>query len=230
MGAAPVATRYTEAFVRRHLPPGPRALLEVGCGNGELAACLAAGNLDVLALDSDATSISAAREAGVEARQATWPIDVGAKFDAVLFTRSLHHIAPLDSAIDAAVAALKPNGVIVVEDFRIELDSRRTTAWFTGLMRLLAESGAFKRPGTLGALLEKLDFGEHRHELHSSTAVAASLARHGTVIREDAAYCFRYAETELDEPLTAMLLSYELALIEAGAIEPLGARFAVRLA
>jgi SAM-dependent methyltransferase len=222
---APVAAAYTYAFVVQHLPKAARDILEIGCGNGELAARLLEDGLRVLALDSDEACVASARAAGVDAKVATWPTPVDQLFDAVLFTRSLHHITPLDEAIDAAVATVKPGGRIIVEDFRIELESPRTNAWFIGLMRLFDASGLFADPGTLDTLIEKLDFGEHRHELHSSVAVVESLRRHGVVHEEVAAYYFRYVEAAIAEPLTAALCNYELAMIEAGAIDALGARF-----
>jgi SAM-dependent methyltransferase len=225
MSAAPVATQYTYEFVRRALPGGASTVLEIGCGDGELAARLLHDGLRVVALDSDEACVANANAAGVDARLATWPTGVEESFDAVLFTRSLHHIAPLDEAIDAAVAALGAGGRIVVEDFRTELESTRTNAWFIGLMRLFDTAGLFANPRALDVLVEKLDFGDHRHELHSSVVVAEMLGRHGPVHEENAAYYFRYAEAEIGEPLTEALRSYELAMIEAGAIDALGARF-----
>jgi len=47
------------------------------------------------------------------------------------------------------------------------------------------------------------------------------------VNREDAAYYFRYGESELGEKVSRALLLYEMSLIEADAIDPLGARFIV---
>jgi SAM-dependent methyltransferase len=224
MGA--VATRYTHEFVKRLLPDGAARILEVGCGNGELAARLMQDGLRVLALDSDEECVAAARAAGLDARQATWPCAIEVEFDAVVFTRSLHHIAPLEAAVAAAVAVLNPGGRIIVEDFRIEADSARTDAWFTGLVRSLDADGQLREESAPGRLLEKLDFGEHRVELHSSLAMAHALNRHGEVRQSDAAYYFRYLEGELRSPnMAGSLLEQELALINAGKIDALGKRF-----
>jgi SAM-dependent methyltransferase len=226
MTGAPVATQYTYEFVQRHLPDGARTILEIGCGNGQLAAGLIHDGLRVLALDSYEECVAAARAAGVNARPATWPCAIEGEFDAVLFTRSLHHIAPLEAAVAAAVAVLSPGGRIIVEDFRIEADSARTDAWFTALVRSLDADGQLRDDSAAGRLLEKLDFGQHRAELHSSLAIAQALNRHGEVRHADAAYHFRYLEGELRSPnMAGSLLEQELALIDAGKIDALGKRF-----
>src|ERR671929_1457394 len=95
-------TRYSYDFVKRFLPSAAERILEVGCGTGELAACLSEHGYAVLAIDSDRDSIAAAQRRGVDARIATWPDFNGGKFDAVLFTRSLHHVHPLDESVERA--------------------------------------------------------------------------------------------------------------------------------
>src|ERR1044071_4454379 len=66
-------TRYTYGFVKRFLPSAPGRILEVGCGAGQLAACLSQEGYSVVAIDSDRDSIAAAKRLGVDARMATWP-------------------------------------------------------------------------------------------------------------------------------------------------------------
>jgi 2-polyprenyl-3-methyl-5-hydroxy-6-metoxy-1,4-benzoquinol methylase len=47
---------------------GPQRVLEVGCGRGELAARLAAAEIDVVAIDQSEQMVALARAGGVEAR------------------------------------------------------------------------------------------------------------------------------------------------------------------
>jgi SAM-dependent methyltransferase len=220
-----IATAYTLAFVRDHLPRPVCSILEVGCGGGELAAALVAAGHEVLAIDSDADCVAASRSLGVNAIQAEWPARLDRQFDAVLFTRSLHHVFPLDGAIAAAIAGLGPNGKVIVEDFRSELESARNTAWFTGLVRTLDAAGELSRSCDPSSLLAKTDQDEHRHELHASDAIAAQLKARGFVSEEDAAYYFRYIEPAVSPAVAERTLQLERAMIEADAIDALGRRF-----
>jgi SAM-dependent methyltransferase len=216
--ATAASTRYTARFVRASLPAGARTLLEVGCGSGALAALLAAEGLAVRAIDSNPACIEQARRAGVSAELAEWPAELGETFDAILFTRSLHHIHDLAGAVGAARRAVNSGGRLIVEDFRAEGGSARSNAWFAALSCELAESGALDQP-------VELDAG-HDHQLHSSAAIAAALGALTIVERADAAYYFRYLEPHLADPGAAdALLDRELAAVAGGAIDALGQRF-----
>ena len=112
-----LGTAQTLAFVRRFVAPGAR-ILEIGCGDGELAL-----HLGAVALDSSPDAVDLARARGVDARLATWPCDIDGPFDAVLFSRSLHHITPLDEAV-----ARIPAPLVLIEDFSFADASPRVLA------------------------------------------------------------------------------------------------------
>jgi 2-polyprenyl-3-methyl-5-hydroxy-6-metoxy-1,4-benzoquinol methylase len=149
MTRAPVATQYSYEFVRRHLPASASSILEIGCGRGELAARLRQESHQVLAIDSDADCVAEARKFGIEAEVANWPADIAASFDAVLFTRSLHHIHELEQAVEAALAKLNAGGCIIVEDFRAEA---RPSDRMNGLPVLSAGSTRTARFATISIL------------------------------------------------------------------------------
>ena len=226
MTGVPVATRYTLEFVLRCLPQDARDVLEIGCGAGELALALEEAGISVLAIDSGTEAVAAARNAGVDALMIEWPAELDRKFDAVLFTRSLHHIHDLVGAVGAACRVLRPDGRVIVEDFRSEGGSARSTAWFTGLAKVLHAAHAFDAEFDLEQTLAKTETVDHEHPLHSSIAIGDALARFGPVEAEDSAYYFRYLEAELQFSNAARrLLDHELEMIDAGAIDSLGKRF-----
>lgn len=222
----PIATDYTLAFVLDRLPSGARSVLEVGCGEGELAKRLADKGLQVLAIDSEEDCVAATRSNGVDAVRLEWPAEVDRTFDAVLFTRSLHHIHDLDGGVAAAANALNPGGRIIVEDFRSEGGSARSTAWFCSLVKLLHEADAFRPAFDLEATLAKTETVDHEHPLHPSTAIGEALAKLGPVEAEESACYFRYLEGDLrTEATTKRLLEHELELMSGGSIDALGKRF-----
>lgn len=230
-----VAAAYTARFVLASLPPGAKRVLEVGCGDGAVALILAQAGLEVTALDSDADAVARARERGIDARLASWPESVAGRFDAVLFTRSLHHMPRLDDSVAAAFESLADGGRVVVEDFAYDEAPEAALRWFRSVARIAAASGSATAPqSSLASLLECGDpvgawwRREHDHDLHSASALEGALrARAAAVQRTDAAYYFRYLEglRAPDSPLLAALLEHELEMIELGAIEPLGRRF-----
>ena len=114
-----VPTGETLTFVEANLPRSPARLLEVGCGHGALALQLQARGHEVVAVDRSEKAVARARDRGVRRRRADWPdFDDLAAFDAVLFTRSLHHIGPLSPAARRARELLKPRGRVLVETSR----------------------------------------------------------------------------------------------------------------
>jgi 2-polyprenyl-3-methyl-5-hydroxy-6-metoxy-1,4-benzoquinol methylase len=227
MSNTPVATAYTHAFVRSALPAGARSLLEIGCGDGELAERLMTDGFELAAVDSDLACVTAARARGLDARLAEWPAELDRQFDAILFTRSLHHVHALDEGVEAAARALRPQGRVIVEDFRAEGGSARSADWYGSMVRELASGGMLTDGADADALLGKLPPASHDgHELHGSRAIAAALDRRFEVSAAGAAYYFRYLEPCLrDEGAAQWLLDIELEQIAANAIDPLGQRF-----
>jgi len=223
---APVATAYTYAFVRASLPAETGSILEIGCGDGELAAVLAADGFAVVALDADESCVAAAAARGLDARLAEWPEDLGRSFDAILFTRSLHHVHDLAGGVEAARRALNPGGRVIVEDFRAEGGSGRSSDWYEAMVRELLAGGALADGADAESMLGKLPPARHDgHELHGSFAIQAALEREFAVTATDAAYYFRYLEPHLREPGAAQwLLDIELEQISTGDIDALGKR------
>ena len=227
MSNTPVATAYTHAFVRAALPTGARRILEIGCGEGDLANRLLQDGLEVVAIDSNASCVEAAKARGVDARLAEWPADLGDDFDAILFTRSLHHVHDLAGAVAAAGRALCPGGRVIAEDFRAEGGTQRSADWYESMVRELASGGMLTDEADAAVLIGKQPPASHDgHALHGSQAIASALDRQFAVSAAGAAYYFRYLEPCLrDEGAAQWLLDVELERIAADELDPLGRRY-----
>ncbi|HEY7001045.1 MAG TPA: methyltransferase domain-containing protein [Candidatus Udaeobacter sp.] len=231
-------TRYTYDFVKRFLPNDCRRILEIGCGTGELAACLSRDGHDVVAIDIDPESVAAAQRLGVDSRVARWPDFNDGCFDAVLFTRSLHHIHPLDLAVRHAAGTLQDRGTIIVEDFAYESADEKTLRWFVSAVHLLEATGLLPADDFLKTVLSKTATlkawrQNHKNELHTAAEINAQLEKTGRpVIKEDAACYFRYVagaitRREKSDAILQAFAKQEQMLSGQGAITALGRRFVI---
>src|SRR5438067_12281006 len=130
-----VPTRETLEFLVSRIPIGAK-VLEVGCGEGQIACELLQRGYRVTGLDSDSEAIARAQARGVRGVVASWPkFDSSGSFGAIAFTRSLHHINPLRQAIVRARELLNPNGFLLIEDFALDDVNEATVAWFVKVLR-----------------------------------------------------------------------------------------------
>jgi len=196
------ATAQTLSFVERWLTH-PLRILEVGCGDGDLASALVERGHDVIAIDSDSAAVAAAKGRGVDARVAIWPAFEGGKFDAVLFTRSLHHIEPLDSAVTRAREVLRPGGRIIIEDFAPAEMSPRFLSWLRGELSRIGEEW-------------------HQDHVHPIADIRRAVASQFSIeLEADTPYCYRY----FADDDAKRIYHAELALAE----RPLGRRLVASL-
>ena len=111
-------------WVRGTLPGSGRRLrvLEVGCGPGYLASRLLEDGVHLTAIDASEDQVQLARERGVPAIASDFLAFEGGPFDAVLFTRSLHHISPLGEGISRTRALVRPGGLILAHNVEMVPD------------------------------------------------------------------------------------------------------------
>ena len=101
-------------------------MLEIGCGDGQLALALAASGHDVTAIDP------VAPEGPIFERATLEEFFSPALFDVIVAGRSLHHIPDLDLAIEK-IAHLAP--LLIVEEFAWDRLDERTAAWYVAQHR-----------------------------------------------------------------------------------------------
>jgi SAM-dependent methyltransferase len=199
-----------EQFVLEHLPPAPSRVLEVGCGTGELALGLFAAGYGIVAIDPEAPDGEIFRRVQLEEFKARKP------FDAVVASRSLHHIEDLRAAVERIADLLRPGGVLVVNEHAWDRLDRRTARWYLR-QRASRDPGA---PASLAACLG--DWRQEHAGLHGYGAMRRELDRRFAVRY----FCWLpYLYGELGGP---SLEAEERRLIDAGAIEPTGFRYVGR--
>lgn len=219
---ADVATASTSSFVQSNVRTGGD-LIEVGCGTGAVASDLLKAGYSVVGVDSDLASIEQARKLGLTVLQAEWP-DVSVKpCDAVIFTRSLHHIADLDGAIEKTKQTLRPDGVIVVEDFAFDEIHAASIAWFVKTLAAPAYQNVIQRiAGELvTALLGSDDplaswHQDHDHNLHSAAAMRSAIEKQFRIKSSShVPYLYRYLIPVLPETREAARLVQDVYEEEA---------------
>ena len=143
-GAIEAEVDEVQAWVRRVLPGCGRGLrvLEVGCGPGVLAERLIRDGVQLTAIDVSEEQVAEARARGIPAIVSDFLALDGRPFDAVLFTRSLHHIAPLEAGIAKIRSLVRRGGLVVADEFAHDEIDASTAAWFWDLQAVLETCGA----------------------------------------------------------------------------------------
>lgn len=143
--------------------PGER-ILDLGCGDGVLTRKLAAIVGAVVAVDSSAPQVEAARKLGLDARvMSAEALPFHEEFDAVFSNAVLHWIQRADEMMAAVYRALRPGGRFVAEcggygcvqkirSALIQASDRR------GMDGKAREPWYFPTPGDYASRLERVGF------------------------------------------------------------------------
>jgi SAM-dependent methyltransferase len=218
-----VPTRETLIFLTSRVPLGAE-ILEVGCGEAHVAGELLKHGYRVTALDSDPEVIAKAQARGVPAMVGSWPAFGGsASFDAIVFSRSLHHISPLREAIGRARELLKPMGSLLVEDFAFEDVEESTIGWFAKAVRAkqamaLITPIADQLVTDLLTSTDAMDAWQRNrgHDLHSMAAMNEAIAERFVVDETwSVPYLYRYLIPVLAETSKAAAFVNEVFEEEA---------------
>lgn len=111
-------------FVTAQLPSAPARVLEVGCGDGRLARALDDLGYRVVAIDP------AAPEGAIFYAVSLEEFDDPARFDAVVASRSLHHIHDLAGALSKLRRLLVPGGRLILVEHAFERFDESTAGWY----------------------------------------------------------------------------------------------------
>ena len=186
------------AYARSALPPPPARVLEIGAGEGELAATLAAAGYEMTAIDpkgQDGVLPVALEDLEAPPRA----------FDAAVAMVSLHHVVPLGRSLRRLSEVLRHGARLVVDEIAIERYDERAATWW------LRHSGHDKRPADHVA--------EMREHLHSAAHMREQLSPWFVVSEAvPCAYLYRWH-------VDPALREEEEALIASGELPAVGARF-----
>lgn len=214
-----------------------RRVLEVGCGAGDLARALGADGFTVTALDLQLGAPEPA--ANVTWVEADFLAHVDDPFDAVLFTRSLHHIPALDRALEHAIRLLRPGALLLIDDFDHEAPDVDTARWYYEQIELLAASGlctgchddhAASRPSTDDPLVRWRAEHEHNPPLHSGADMIAAVAdRFSRVSTRRGPYLYRSVaslveSSERGAAVTSQVYAAESRRLQEAALMAVGLR------
>jgi len=230
-----IALRETLRFLERHLPAAPARVLEVGAGDGAIAHALSERGYQMTALDTDGAQEPATSIEWIEADFLHY--EPPHPYDAVLFTRSLHHMQPIERALDRARGALAPGGVLIAEEFAFDRVNVHTARWLYDLESVLVAAGILTS-APLEYQEERRPLArwrmEHQHDPPLASGhdmLAAARERFELKPVEEAPYLYRYLAERMNAgPVSDRVLEtvfeLESRLIRERDIAAAGLRFA----
>jgi len=231
-----IPTTATVSFIESYVPAGG-SIIEVGCGAGHVASELSMLGYKVIGIDADKEAISQARRLNVSVVRATWPEINVEKMDAVVFTRSLHHISPLPEAVSKALDVLMPGGTVLIEDFAFDEIDAAAMEWFLKIVRSRRGQSIISTRSNefVSSLLNANDamdawHQDHDHDLHTADEMTRAM-RDVFRIRDiqRVPYLYRYLVNVLPETPEATsfiedVYSEESRLGQLGALPLIGHR------
>lgn len=235
-----VATQATLEYVSAFAPTSA-TILEIGCGNGDVAAALKARGFALTGIDADAAAVEATAAKGVPTIAGEWPDVFTPPVDVVLFTRSLHHIRDLSEGLNAAQKVLRGPRLLLVEDFDFTSPDPATIRWLVARVREAAAKSLLQNnQDEFAARMTSASnpmtawHENHDHDLHSADKIAVAVAEGFSIVRtEDVPYLYRYLIPVLEDTARATewlaaILQEERSLGEAGEIKLIGRRIVAK--
>jgi SAM-dependent methyltransferase len=150
-------------FVASQLPTAPARVLEVGCGDGRLARELDELGHQVVAIDPAAPRGAIFQAVSLEEFADPAP------FDAVVASRSLHHIHDLPGGLAKLHRLLVPGGLLILVEHAFDRLDEPTARWYLEKRRAKGPHA----PSSLEACLAKWE-ADHA-DLHGYPAMRREL-------------------------------------------------------
>jgi SAM-dependent methyltransferase len=189
-------------FMLASLPLPPARVLEVGAGDGELAAALSAAGYEVVAIDP-ASTVENVRP--IPLREVGEP---DGSFDAAVAVVAMHHVEPLRESVRRLAEVVRPGGALVLDEMDVACFDERATGWF-----LDHREPDDHEPGTPAEIVAWLR--HHCHDLATLEDALGDVFELGPPARGP--YLYRWAR-RLDLRVT------EEELIASGALPAVGVR------
>ncbi len=197
--------RFADYALAR-LPPPPARVLEVGCGEeGGIARVLSDAGYEVLAIDP------LAPEGPLYRRTTLEELDDPGPFHAAVAGRVLHHVTPLEPALDKLVS-LAP--LLVLDEFAHDLIDESAYRWYAEEYRRVSTPG-----GHPHAPSDLRDWRARHSELHPHTTLLSALdARYETRDLRFGPYFYRWLRDDRTR-------AREERALEEGVLRPIGYRY-----
>ena len=141
--AASLTADFVEAAI-----PATSSCLDVGCGDGLVAAELINRGHQILAIDNNVEAVEKAKANGVNVIQSSLNDFQHEPFDRIILSRALHHMPPLVETLNRLDNLLAPKGHLIIEDFGFELADWKACGWVFKKTHLLNEEAGAKAPIT----------------------------------------------------------------------------------